>query len=147
MPDLHAMPGLWTPVKGYDRLLKRLRPIGCATATRVDDPATRRTGNLLPVAYDWRLSNRYNGERLATIVEPALARWRAQGGPYADATRRVRLPLHGWPGRPLVHRTVRRRRHHPQARSLLGTPYRGAPRPSIQLVNGVRHGSARSAST
>src|SRR5262244_746526 len=28
MPDLHALPGIWTPVKGYDLLLRRLRALG-----------------------------------------------------------------------------------------------------------------------
>ena len=28
MPDLHVLPGIWTPVKGYDVLLKRLRSLG-----------------------------------------------------------------------------------------------------------------------
>ena len=27
---------------------------------------------ILPVPYDWRLSNRYNGKRLVEIVEPVL---------------------------------------------------------------------------
>ena len=41
---------------------------------------TRRPANLLPVPYDWRLSNRHNGQRLKSIVEPALERWRAHSG-------------------------------------------------------------------
>jgi hypothetical protein len=28
MPDLHVLPGIWTPVKGYDRLLARLSSLG-----------------------------------------------------------------------------------------------------------------------
>ena len=28
MPDLHVLPGIWTAVKGYDRLLARLRSLG-----------------------------------------------------------------------------------------------------------------------
>src|SRR5829696_3668876 len=28
MPDLHVLPGIWTPVKGYSRLLDRLRSLG-----------------------------------------------------------------------------------------------------------------------
>lgn len=27
MPDLHAIPGIWTPIKGYDGLLRRLRSL------------------------------------------------------------------------------------------------------------------------
>src|SRR4029450_1069790 len=69
MPDLHLIPGIWTPLKGYDRLLARLRSIGYREPG--GDPDGR-PGNRAPVAYDWRLSNRYNGRRLAAIVEPAL---------------------------------------------------------------------------
>lgn len=28
MPDLHVLPGIWAPLKGYDRLLHRLRGLG-----------------------------------------------------------------------------------------------------------------------
>src|SRR5690348_5579397 len=28
MPDLHVLPGIWTPVKGYDVLIGRLRSLG-----------------------------------------------------------------------------------------------------------------------
>jgi len=80
MPDLHAIPGLWTPIKGYDQLVGHLRARGYRTAT-----AARPAGNLLLFPYDWRLSNRYNARRLKAIVEPSLARWRSLGGPYADA--------------------------------------------------------------
>ena len=85
MPDLHILPGIWTAVKGYDVLLDRLRSLGY-----------REPGSLLPVPYDWRLSCRYNARRLGTIVEPALQRWRDQGGPYADA--QVVFVCHRWAG-------------------------------------------------
>lgn len=35
-----------------------------------DDPDA--CANFLPVPYDWRLSNQFNGKRLKGIVEPAL---------------------------------------------------------------------------
>jgi pimeloyl-ACP methyl ester carboxylesterase len=127
MPDRHAIPGLWTPVKGYDRLLKRLRRIGLRDGT---DP-----GNLLPISYDWRLSNRHNGQRLAAIVEPALARWRARGGPYADA--KVVFVCHSMGG--LVARWYVQRcggADITRATILLGTPYRGALKALAQLANG-----------
>src|SRR5207249_479451 len=82
MPDLHALPGIWTPLKGYDPLLRRLRSLGYHQAGNDPDAPP---GNLLPVAYDWRLSNRHTARTLATTVEPALERWRAQGGRHADA--------------------------------------------------------------
>ena len=136
MPDLHVLPGIWTPIKGYDRLLTRLHSIGYRES--VDDPAAP-PGNLLPVAYDWRLSNRYNGRRLAHLVEPALQRWRDQGGPYADAT--VTFVCHSmgglvarWyieqcGGAEITHKLV-----------TIGTPYRGSAKALEQLVNRARKG-------
>ncbi|WP_144120977.1 lipase/acyltransferase domain-containing protein [Catellatospora sichuanensis] len=136
MPDLHVVPGLWTPVKGYDLLMARLRSLGYRES--VADPEAP-PGNLLPVAYDWRLSNRYNARRLAGIVEPALQRWRQQGGRYADA--QVTFVCHSmggliarWyieecGGAEITHKLI-----------TLGTPYRGAAKSLEQLVNGARKG-------
>jgi hypothetical protein len=50
MPDLHAIPGIWTPIMGYNQLLRRLRSL----------QKSGKIGEVLPVTYDWRLSNRYN---------------------------------------------------------------------------------------
>jgi pimeloyl-ACP methyl ester carboxylesterase len=136
MPDLHVLPGIWTPVKGYDVLLKRLRSLGYRDIS--PDPAAP-PGNLLPVGYDWRLSNRYTGQQLATVIEPALERWRAQGGPYADA--RVTFVCHSMGG--LAARWyIERCGGAEVTRKLitLGTPYRGAARALDQLVNGARRG-------
>jgi pimeloyl-ACP methyl ester carboxylesterase len=136
MPDVHVLPGIWTPLKGYDRLLARLRSLGYR-----DVPADPQAppGNLLPIAYDWRLSNRWTGRRLAGIVEPALERWRAQGGPYADA--RVTFVCHSMGG--LVARWyIEHCGGAEVTRKLitLGTPYRGAVRALEQLVNGAHKG-------
>jgi hypothetical protein len=136
MPDLHVLPGIWTPVKGYDVLLAKLGSLGYHQA-RPDHDAP--PGNLLPFAYDWRLSCRYNGERLGRIVEPALERWRAQGGPYADA--QVVFVCHSMGG--LVARWYIEKCGGAQiTRRLitLGTPYRGAARALGQLVNGAHPG-------
>ena len=133
MPDVHAIPGIWTPLKGYDVLVNHLRSLGYHEATG-DRPA-----NLILAPYDWRLSNRYNGQRLATIIEPALDRWRAQGGQYADA--RVVFVCHSMGG--LVARWyIERCGGHEVTRKLitLGTPWRGATNAIEQLVNGVRKG-------
>jgi pimeloyl-ACP methyl ester carboxylesterase len=133
MPDVHAIPGIWTPLKGYDVLVNHLRSLGYHEATG-DRPA-----NLVLAPYDWRLSNRYNGQRLSTIVEPALERWRAQGGQYADA--RVVFVCHSMGG--LVARWyIERCGGHEVTRKLitLGTPWRGATNAIEQLVNGVRKG-------
>ncbi|MFF4340601.1 hypothetical protein ACFY00_11755 [Kitasatospora sp. NPDC001540] len=136
MPDLHALPGLWTPVKGYDLLLKRLRSLGYREDSGDPDAPP---GNLLPFPYDWRLSNRWNARRLATVVEPALERWRAQGGRYADAE--VVFVCHSMGG--LVARWyVERCGGAEITRKVvtMGTPYRGAARALEQLVNGVHQG-------
>jgi pimeloyl-ACP methyl ester carboxylesterase len=130
MPDLHLLPGIWTPLKGYDRLMERLRSMGYR------EPTPDMPGNLLPVPYDWRLSSRYNGQRLTSIVEPALERWRSQGGRYADA--RIVFVCHSMGG--LVARWyIEQRGGAEVTRKLitLGTPYRGAARALEQLVNGV----------
>jgi pimeloyl-ACP methyl ester carboxylesterase len=131
MPDLHVLPRVWTPVKGYDRLLARLRSLGYREPA--DDPGAP-PGNLLPVPYDWRLSCRYNGQRLGSIIEPALERWRAQGGPYADA--RVVFVCHSMGG--LIARWyIEKCGGAEVTRKLitLGTPYRGSARALDQLVN------------
>ncbi len=137
MPDLHLLPGLWTPVRGYDPLLARLRALGYREAAPGDPDAP--PGNLLPVPYDWRLSNRCTGAWLKTIVEPALERWRAQGGAYADA--QLVFVCHSMGG--LVARWYVEREGgagHTRKVITLGTPYRGAARALEQLVNGVRPG-------
>ncbi len=133
MPDVHAIPGIWTPLKGYDVLVDHLRSLG------YQDRAGARPANLVLAPYDWRLSNRYNGQRLAGIVEPALERWRAQGGQYADA--RLVFVCHSMGG--LVARWyIEKAGGHEVTRKLitLGTPWRGATNAVEQLVNGVRKG-------
>jgi len=135
MPDLHVLPGLWTANIGYEKLLAFLRSprFGLVEAGAVppDQPA-----NLLPVPYDWRLSNRFNARRLKRIVEPALERWRDQGGVYANAG--LVFICHSMGG--LIARWyIEREGGAEYTRKLitLGTPHRGALRALEQLVNGV----------
>lgn len=126
MPDLHVLPGIWTPIKGYTRLLDKLTNLGYRTGA-----------NLLPVPYDWRLSNRYNGRRLASIVEPALERWRNHSKANADA--QLVFVCHSMGG--LVARWyIEKCGGAELTRKLItfGTPYRGAAKTIDQLVNGVR---------
>lgn len=133
MPDVHALPGIWTPIKGYDVLVRALEELG----HRRDNGA--KPANLLTFPYDWRLSNRYNGERLGAVVEPALEKLRAQGGQYADA--RAVFVCHSMGG--LVARWyIEKCGGAEVTRKLitLGTPWRGATDALEQLVNGVRKG-------
>ncbi|MCS7484572.1 esterase/lipase family protein [Umezawaea endophytica] len=127
MPDLHVIPGLWTPIRGYTSLLTRLRALGYH-----EDH-----GNLLPIAYDWRLSNRYNARRLATLVEPTLERWRAASPDNRDA--RLVFIGHSMGGL-LARWYIEHQGGAEITRKLitLGTPYRGAAKALLPLVNGVR---------
>jgi pimeloyl-ACP methyl ester carboxylesterase len=137
MPD-HGLPGIWTPIKSYDPLIERLQRLGYRPSLDPDNPVAP-PGNLLEVPYDWRLSNRHNGRRLAELVTPALERWRAQGGEYADA--QVVLVCHSMGG--LVARWYLERGGGAElTRKLVtfGTPWRGAAKTVEQLVNGVHKG-------
>jgi pimeloyl-ACP methyl ester carboxylesterase len=123
MADLHVIPGIWTPLKGYDRVTRRLSSLGY----------TVEKGNLLLFAYDWRLSNRYNGAVLARRVDEALDRL----GPGA----KVSFVCHSMGG--LVARWCIEQCGMAERTAKLitmGTPYRGAASALEQLVNGVRKG-------
>ncbi|MBK6872816.1 MAG: hypothetical protein IPG94_16020 [Kineosporiaceae bacterium] len=130
MPTLHGIPGVWTPIKGYTELLDHLRGLGYR------EPTGDQPGNLLAIPYDWRLSNRYTARRVKAVVEPALARWRARGGRYADA--RLVFVCHSMGG--LIARWYIEMEGGAEiTRKLitLGTPYRGAAKALAQLVNGA----------
>lgn len=133
MPDVHAIPGLWTPIRGYTELTDFLQRLGYH---QQHPGADAPPGNLVPVPYDWRLSNRYNGQRLSEIVDPALERWRAQGGQYTDA--HVVFVCHSMGG--LIARWyIEKCGGAELTRKLItiGTPWRGAAKSLAQLVNGV----------
>ncbi len=137
IPDLHLVPGIWTHNLGYDRILEWLR-----TAFHVVEPDCDNDDaipNLLTFPYDWRLSNRYNAERLRDLTEPALERWRAQGGPCATAE--LVFVCHSMGG--LVARwylTQLGGLEHTRALITFGTPYRGSINSLDQLINGVTKG-------
>jgi pimeloyl-ACP methyl ester carboxylesterase len=136
MPDLHLIPGVWTVSVGYERLLDHLR----STYNLIEyDPALPdRPANLVPFAYDWRLSNRYNARRLKQVVQPVLERWRTYAG-QPDA--RLILVCHSMGG--LVARWYLDREGgaaYTNALITIGTPHRGAASAVDRLVNGVRAG-------
>ena len=136
MPDVRLPFGVWTFDLGYDALLAFLRDRFELTEA---DPGREHPANLVVFPYDWRLSNRYNGELLRTMVEPALARWRDQGGPSADA--KLVFIAHSMGG--LVARWYLDHLGGAEVTRkviTLGTPHRGAARALDQLCNGVRKG-------
>lgn len=134
MPDLHLLPGLWSANIGYDRLMQWLRQRFKVTLADSQDPS--KPGNLLPFAYDWRLSCRYNARRLKVVVEPALERWRALDAANREA--RLIFICHSMGG--LVARWYVEREGgaaHTRKLITIGTPHRGAVVALQQLVNGV----------
>jgi pimeloyl-ACP methyl ester carboxylesterase len=134
MPDIRLPLGLWTFDVGYTRLVAFLTE----TFELNPDP-TRGPVNLLLFPYDWRLSNRYNGEKLGAACEAMLDEWRRRGGPFADA--RLVFICHSMGG--LVARWYVDHlggAEHTKALITLGTPHRGALNALDQLVNGVQKG-------
>ncbi|MGN6867623.1 MAG: esterase/lipase family protein, partial [Solirubrobacteraceae bacterium] len=135
---LHAIPGLWTPVVGYQPLLDFLRQarFGLVDAHpgQVDAPA----GNLLLFGYDWRLSNRYTATCLKCQVDEVLTRWRDECH-HPDA--KVIFICHSMGGL-VVRYYLDVLRHQDVARAVitLGTPHRGSLNSLDQLVNGVHRG-------
>ena len=88
VPDIHVVPGLWSVNLGYSRLLSWLfRTFHLFLHDPDADLAdmNRPIPNLVCFAYDWRLSNKLNAERLKRMVEPVLESWRGQGSEFQDA--------------------------------------------------------------
>ena len=136
MPDVRLPFGVWTFDLGYSALLDFLRNTFTVVEPAV---ASAAPANLIIFPYDWRLSNRYNGEQLRDVVDPALERWRAHGSRYAGA--KLVFICHSMGG--LVARWYLDRLGGAElTRKLitLGTPHRGALNALDQLVNGVRKG-------
>ncbi|MFJ3827608.1 hypothetical protein ACIPWI_06525 [Streptomyces sp. NPDC090046] len=129
MPDVHALPGLWQPVDGYTDLLGWLER--SFTLTRGE--------NLVPFAYDWRLSCRYNAQRLKEVVDRALERWQDSAPERRDA--RVVFICHSMGGL-IARQYVELLGGHETTRRLitLGTPHRGSLDALAHLVNGLRKG-------
>lgn len=132
MRDVHAIPGIWRPVDGYTELLGWLER--SFTLTRGE--------NLLPFPYDWRLSCRYNAERLKGAVTRELERWRASAPDRRDA--RVVFVCHSMGGLIARHYVERLGGHETARRVItLGTPHRGSLDGLVHLVNGLHKGWGR----
>lgn len=135
LADIHVIPGIWSVSIGYDRLLHRLRERFEVIEADVHGPL--RPANLVPFAYDWRLSNRASAIALQAAVEPVLERFRAAGHPQAKLVFichsmgglvcRYYTDVLG--GADLTRKVI-----------TLGTPHRGAVNALASLVNGVRKG-------
>jgi pimeloyl-ACP methyl ester carboxylesterase len=127
LSDLHALPGFWT-IDGYRRCVDTL-----TKRFEIERPANGRPGNLIEFAYDWRLSNRYNGRRLAEQAAIALDQWQREGHPHAKLVivghsmgglvARWFLDVEG--GHALTRRLI-----------TIGTPYQGSLKALGVLTNG-----------
>ncbi|MGW2654835.1 lipase/acyltransferase domain-containing protein [Streptomyces sp. NPDC001478] len=138
MSDVHALPGVWNPVDGYSDLLDWLER-NFTLRRRLPGEAADAPANLVGFAYDWRLSCRYNADRLAERVDEELGRWRASRADRRDA--KVVFLCHSMGG--LVTRGYVERCGGAEVTRrvvTLGTPYRGSLDALMYLVNGMRHG-------
>jgi pimeloyl-ACP methyl ester carboxylesterase len=137
LDSLHVIPGLWSPITGYDGLLGFLR----SQRFHLVEPVPGDDGiipNLIPFPYDWRLSNRYNAKLLAKTAGDALDRWREQPG-MAEA--KLVLVCHSMGG--LIARWFAEQEGGaPRIRSLItiGTPHRGSLNAVVTLANGLEPG-------
>ena len=135
--SLHVVPGLWSPVVGYDGLLDFLR----SPRFHLVEPDPKQPDqipNLFSFPYDWRLSNRYNGHLLAKVATDALERWRSQPG-HKDA--KLILICHSMGG--LVARWFAEQEGGAariRAMITIGTPHRGSLKAFDTLVNGLEPG-------
>jgi hypothetical protein len=122
------IPTFWK-ADGYGRLLDRLSSRFTLT------PATENSGNLVEFPYDWRLSNQFNGQRLADVVVPHLERWRRQAQNH-DA--KLIFICHSMGG--LVTRWFLEMlggREVTRTLITIGTPYSGSLNALSALVNGI----------
>ncbi len=135
MRDLHGLLGIGTLVDGYDGLLDWLERHFTLRRRNVrDEPGT--PANLIGFGYDWRLSCRYNADRLAERVDEELGRWRASAPERAGA--RVVLVCHSMGGLVARHYVKRGGGAEVTRRVVtLGTPYRGSLDALLSLVNGA----------
>jgi pimeloyl-ACP methyl ester carboxylesterase len=117
----HVWPGFWAGA-GYGRLLDHFRGLR-------PEP-----GQVIPFAYDWRLSNRVTARRLQKVVETEVAQWREKPG-NSDA--KVTYVCHSMGG--LVARyylEVLGGRETASQLITIGTPYSGSIKAIKALTDG-----------
>lgn len=137
LSSLHVIPGLWSPISGYDGLVNFLRS-SRFQMIEADPRNPDVVPNLIPFPYDWRLSNSYNGKLLAKVAQDALERWRKQPG-MGEA--KLVLVCHSMGG--LIARWFAEQEQGAELiRSVItiGTPHRGAFKSLATIVNGLEVG-------
>lgn len=124
LKDVHVIPGVWTPVRGYTELIKRLRRVGF----------TEETGNLLALPYDWRTSIRCIVNEVTPRIDAALDQWRTSDPARADA--QIVFVAHSMGG--LVARSYTTT-HRDEVRKIItmGTPSRGSVTALQRLTQGI----------
>jgi hypothetical protein len=139
MPDLHLLPGIWSVNIGYEGLVSWLRKrFDLRTVHDLQAAEPLHDVNLVLFPYDWRLSNRYNAERLGEAVRPV---WEERLKHPGCGEAKVVFLCHSMGG--LIARWyVDICGGADLARKIvtLGTPHRGSLKALDQLVNGVRKG-------
>lgn len=120
---IHVIPGLWTPIRGYTGLLRKLAANGY----------TEEAGNLLPVPYDWRTSIPCIVNTQAPRIDAALEQWRARPG---NSNARLVFIAHSMGGLVARHYATNRSA---EVRKIItmGTPSRGSMNALDTLINGV----------
>jgi pimeloyl-ACP methyl ester carboxylesterase len=122
--DFQLIPG-FAGIAGYDGLISRLRNDNGLSVDQVRG-----------FPYDWRLSCRMNGRRLARFLDEQVGKWRTSRG---RSDLRAVLVCHSMGG--LVARWCVEREHGHEFVSriiTIGTPYKGAGIALEVLANGVR---------
>ncbi|MHA6759362.1 esterase/lipase family protein [Streptacidiphilus sp. PAMC 29251] len=131
--DVHGLPGMGPLVNGYSDLVDWLE---LNFTLRRAIPGGGSVPNLIEFGYDWRLSCRYNAERLRERIDQALGAWRA-GGP-ATAEAKVTFICHSMGGLVTRHYVEQLGGAEVTRRVItLGTPHRGSLDALETLVNGM----------